>query len=160
VALLNRRNRADQETDRRFRELSLQVREMQSRLERCEAVIRTRRDEGQGAEPFAMPGTWSSRPAALLGKRGSGRAGGPAGDHFAEPKLIAVPNLSAGFDRQATHSGLSHRHAAIWDLADSGASAEVIARATGQPIGQIELILGLRRQLDGGRTSIPHASHE
>ncbi len=44
--------------------------------------------------------------------------------------------------------GLSQRYAAIWDLADSGASPDVIARATGQPIGQIELILGLRRQYE------------
>ena len=57
-------------------------------------------------------------------------------------------------------SGLTQRYAAIWALADKGATAEVIARATGQPIGQIELILGLRRQIDGTRTTIPHASHE
>jgi hypothetical protein len=35
----------------------------------------------------------------------------------------------------------------------------VIAKATGQPIGQIELILGLRRHIDGSRTTIPHAPH-
>ena len=58
------------------------------------------------------------------------------------------------------HSGLQQRYAAIWDLADSGASPDVIARATGLPIGQIELILGLRRPPDGSRTNIPHASHE
>ena len=56
-------------------------------------------------------------------------------------------------------NGLTQRYAAIWSLAASGSSAEVIARATGQPVGQIELILGLRRQIDGTRTTIPHASH-
>ena len=35
-----------------------------------------------------------------------------------------------------------------------------VARATGQPIGQIELILGLRRQIDGARTTISHVAHE
>jgi hypothetical protein len=34
-----------------------------------------------------------------------------------------------------------------------------MARASGQPMGQIELILGLRRQIDGTSTSIPHAPH-
>jgi hypothetical protein len=55
---------------------------------------------------------------------------------------------------------MSQRYSAIWTLADTGASAEVIARATGQPIGQIELILGLRRQIDGARATSSHASHD
>jgi hypothetical protein len=56
-------------------------------------------------------------------------------------------------------SGLTQRYAAIWTLADNGGSPEVIARATGQPRGQIDLILGLRRQVDANRTTIPHAPH-
>jgi hypothetical protein len=76
-----------------------------------------------------------------------------------ERALIAVPNLTAAPSnlRDASVSGLTQRYAAIWTLADQGASPEVIARATGQPIGQIELILGLRRQIDGTRTTISHA---
>jgi hypothetical protein len=77
-----------------------------------------------------------------------------------EPTLIAVPNLEASpGDRVENISGLKERHAAIWALAERGATPEVIARATGQPIGQIELVLGLRRQFDGSRTSISHAPH-
>ncbi len=77
-----------------------------------------------------------------------------------ERPLIAVPNLAAAAnDRDLVVNGLTQRYAAIWSLAASGSSAEVIARATGQPIGQIELILGLRRQIDGTRTTIPHAPH-
>jgi hypothetical protein len=78
-----------------------------------------------------------------------------------EETLIAVPNLATtpANDRDAAVNGLTQRYSAIWTLADQGASAEVIARATGQPIGQIELILGLRRQIDGNRTAIPHAPH-
>jgi hypothetical protein len=56
-------------------------------------------------------------------------------------------------------NGLKERYAAIWALADKGATLEQMARATGQPIGQIELILGLRRQIDGPPTRIPHAPH-
>ncbi len=77
-----------------------------------------------------------------------------------EPPLIAVPRLEASpGDRDAAISGLTERYAAIWALADNGAKPDVIARATGQPIGQIELILGLRRQIDGSRTTISHAAH-
>jgi hypothetical protein len=66
-----------------------------------------------------------------------------------EPALISVPNLEGGpNDRDATISGLKERYAAIWALADTGAATETISRATGQPMGQIELILGLRRQID------------
>ena len=56
-------------------------------------------------------------------------------------------------------SVLKERYAAIWALADSGATLEQMARSSGQPVGQIELILGLRRQIDGNSTTIPHAPH-
>ena len=73
-----------------------------------------------------------------------------------EPFLIAVPNLEpAPNDRGVTVNGLKERYAAIWALADSGATLEEMARATGQPIGQIELILGLSRQIDGGPRASP-----
>jgi nicotinamide mononucleotide (NMN) deamidase PncC len=66
------------------------------------------------------------------------------------PTLIAVPDLA-----EASHSSpapaaaeLGQRFGTIWELATTGASAEQIARRTGQPVGQVELILGLRRQLE------------
>jgi hypothetical protein len=48
---------------------------------------------------------------------------------------------------------LGRRFAAVWEMADSGATPEAIARETGHPIGQVELILGLRRRIpaEGGR---------
>ena len=78
-----------------------------------------------------------------------------------EPAMIAVPNLAgAPNDREASVSGLTQRYAAIWTLADNGGSPEVIARATGQPRGQIDLILGLQRQVDANRTTdTPCAPH-
>jgi hypothetical protein len=42
---------------------------------------------------------------------------------------------------------LARRFARIWGMADRGASADRIAAATGQPIGQVELVLNLRRRL-------------
>ncbi len=65
----------------------------------------------------------------------------------AGPTLISVPNLAAGSIPSASaDSDLASRYATIWEQAEAGAPAEAIARATGQPIGQVELILGLKRR--------------
>jgi hypothetical protein len=64
------------------------------------------------------------------------------------PTLIAVPHLPAPASEGSAAAELDRRFGAIWALADSGASADEIARNTGQPIGQVELILGLRRQVN------------
>jgi hypothetical protein len=67
------------------------------------------------------------------------------------PTLITVPSMAApGSEiivREAAET-LSHRYGPIWDLADAGETASAIARTTGHPIGQIELILALRRQAE------------
>ena len=63
------------------------------------------------------------------------------------PTLIAVPNLAATSADAPVPSELGRRFATVWAMADSGATADKIAVATGQPVGRIELILGLRRQL-------------
>jgi hypothetical protein len=69
------------------------------------------------------------------------------------PTLITVPDLSAPpAEASEASAELARRYGPLWDLADSGASAESIARASGQPIGQVELILGLRRR----SRSVPH----
>jgi hypothetical protein len=153
VALLNRRTRADRATEQALGELSQQVRELRSRLERCEASLRARGEDASAGSP---PGR---RPASA-GKGAVVRIIDAPREDLNEPTLIKVPRLAAAEARPAMPSGLTQRYAAIWELAESGASPDAIARATGQPIGQIELILGLRRQLDPARTTIPHASHE
>jgi hypothetical protein len=65
------------------------------------------------------------------------------------PTLITVPNLAASVPDalSAAAAELGQRFGAIWALADSGQAPEAIAQTTGQPVGQVELILGLRRQL-------------
>jgi hypothetical protein len=70
------------------------------------------------------------------------------------PTLIAVPDLAAQ-PSPAAAAELGRRFGAVWELADAGLASEEIARRTGQPIGQVELVLGLRRQLAaaGGRSS-------
>lgn len=80
------------------------------------------------------------------------RRGDPARpEPAAGPTLIAVPNLAApaGEPTAPVSPDLVQRFGAIWEMADAGDSAGSIARATGQPIGQVELILGLKRQLGG-----------
>jgi hypothetical protein len=77
------------------------------------------------------------------------------------PTLITVPALSlsasgAAAEAAAAAEELGRRFGAIWGLADAGATADAIACTTELPIGQVELILGLRRQLShasqpGGR---------
>jgi hypothetical protein len=163
VALMHRRSRMERQTDRRFLELSAQLRALQDRLERCESSFQgLPRGSADLAHP-SVPRLRSVRATATLGRLAPERVEVASGVSQHEPRLIAIPNLaSTASDREATLSSLTQRYAAIWTLADTGASPDVIARATGQPIGQIELILGLRRQIDGARpnTTISHARHE
>jgi hypothetical protein len=87
-----------------------------------------------GAEPAAGPVQRTDRgKASAVGR----------------PTLIVVPNLATttpdASSAAAAAAELSQRFGAIWALADSGLSSDAIARETGQPIGQVELILGLRQ---------------
>lgn len=62
------------------------------------------------------------------------------------PVLIAVPDLVERTDHTGDlPEGFALRFGAIWALADAGESSAAIARATQLPIGQVDLILGLRR---------------
>src|SRR5271157_2019169 len=76
-----------------------------------------------------------------------------------EPTLIAVPDLGAVEEEPEGRAGseLGERHGEAWTLAAAGVPSEEIARQTGQPIGQIELIVGLYRRLHSSRGSIDHA---
>jgi hypothetical protein len=160
VAIWHRRDRAARVGEGSIRELGDQLVSLRARLDRCEASIHTLRDGPAAPELTSTPENGVFRRPAPPGKSRPVVRLGPALDDVREPTLITVPKLAAAQDRQAMQGGLGQRYAAIWDLAQKGASPDVIARATGQPIGQIELILGLRRQLDANRTNIPHASHE
>jgi hypothetical protein len=76
-----------------------------------------------------------------------------------EPTLIAIPDLGAVEEESDKRAGseLGERHGEAWTLAAAGVPPEEIARQTGQPIGQIELIVGLYRRLHSSRGSIDHA---
>jgi hypothetical protein len=159
VAMHHRKTRLEQLMETRWNQTTAELRRLESRLAEAEAARRSANSKPEftpadgAANGRAHPkgpfhANWRRSPETHLERNGD------------EPSLIAVPDL-AGLpeERDSSTSPLSQRYAAIWALAETGASPEVIARATGQPIGQIELILGLRRHIDGSRTTIPHAPH-
>jgi hypothetical protein len=76
----------------------------------------------------------------------------------AAPSLIAVPDLSyqgdgAGDDAES----LARKHGDVWALVEAGRDPSEIADATGRPIGQVELIVGLYRQYQAPRNVGDHA---
>jgi hypothetical protein len=158
VALLQRRSQLAQQVEKRFHELTRRLHELQVRVQRCESSWKTQAGPGK-AKPAGSTREWPILASTPLASFVPGRTAIQPATLGEESPLITVPNLaSTTQDRQAMHGALSQRYAAIWTLADGGASSDVIARATGQPIGQIDLILGLRRQIDGARTKRPQPS--
>ena len=117
---------------------------------------------GKASEPATPPGGQPGGRRQESGLRGSFLAEleGDSTQSNPEPKpiptLISVPTLEAHSDEDAIQAGdsLGRRHAAVWQLADEGRSPEEIASAAGQPVGEIELILALRRRV---RTSPPES---
>jgi len=77
------------------------------------------------------------------------------------PTLISIPDLGheGPIDRQSG-AELGQKYQAVWTLAVSGSSPEEIARRTGQPIGEIELIIGLQRSLQPAQGELPHVRSE
>ncbi len=84
----------------------------------------------------------------------------PAADP-SHPTLISIPDLGheGPTDRQSG-AELSQKYQAVWTLAVSGLSPEEIARQTGQPIGEVELIIGLQRSLQPAQGVLPHVRSE
>lgn len=78
----------------------------------------------------------------------------------AVPTLISIPCLDSFSeeDLQAAGDSLGRRHATVWNLADSGLSPEAISTSTGRPIGEIELILALRRRIQSATPAVPRDS--
>jgi hypothetical protein len=68
---------------------------------------------------------------------------GPAAVPRATAPVAPAPVVS--IESSAPSAPLDARHGAIYHLADAGLSPVQIARQTGLPTGQVELIIGLRR---------------
>ncbi len=104
-------------------------------------VVEAGATAGPTAGLVAPPGRDGARRAALPA---TGRVDAPA----PPAPLIAVPSLAAPGSAEAAGEAaaeLGRRFGEVWARADSGATASAIAGATGHPVGQVELILGLRR---------------
>jgi hypothetical protein len=160
VALYHRRSRLETAIDRKYQYLVVQLRELESRIVQLESAGSDGRRSQSPALARASTRADSPAEATRHVKSPWWRVPSVGAKNPDELSLISVPNLEpARSDRGVTVNGLKERYATIWELADSGATIEQMARATGQPIGQIELIIGLRRQIDGRPTSIPDAPH-
>jgi hypothetical protein len=125
--------KARYELARRLDELAGRHRALEARLARIEAS-----SIGAAMAIASHPG--GPRVGRRADRGTSATSGGPT--------LIAVPNLASPPSMASEAAAeLDRRFGAVWAMADSGAPIEVMARETGYPIGQVELILGLRRQL-------------
>jgi hypothetical protein len=115
------------EVARRLEELTNRHRALEARLAKLEAAAELPLVEGRRASRRVDPGE-----AAIGG-----------------PTLIAIPSLGAPASPSTeTADELARRFGAVWALADAGLPTEAVARETGYPVGQVELILGLRRRLN------------
>jgi|GEM_PF-522038 len=162
---VSRRVAAQVET--RYAKLESVIRDADQRIARLEALTRA---VGSGPTPGA-----GAYPAGGLGPSAGGRAGpsADAGDEpvfqpglgapavvgpGAPPVLVtprgptAFPNAPPSALPQAPPPGpaeatapRSERFRRIYEMADAGASALAIADALQIPLGEVELILGLRR---------------
>ena len=131
------------EISRGIENLAERQRAVESLLTRLEA-----REAARAAPTVAPAPLWGSAPSWGASSSPPRRIDRGETNAARGPTLIAVPHLAAPAHEGSAAADLDRRFGAIWALADSGASADEIARSTGQPIGQVELILGLRRQLN------------
>ena len=136
IAMARRSGRARAESEA----LARRVDDLSLRLRAVEAAV------GPRSAPQMTPRPVPSRPRHRIDP--------PTPTAISGPTLIAVPSMASDGSEAVAHdaaAGLGRRFGPIWELADAGEPAEAIARATGQPIGQVELILALRRQADAPR---------
>jgi hypothetical protein len=154
VALLRKLDLLRVHSERRLDELNSRLNLIESRL-----------DSFTGGTAKPPPPRDGILGPELVGPGRSGGASFPRPRPFEPsvppggPPLIAVPNLAAEEDEPdlQAESELVKRHAEVWPLAAAGMPPAEISRQTGQPIGQVELIVGLYRRLHASRGRIDHA---
>ena len=125
--------KARYEVARRLDDLAGRHRALEARLARVEASAT------EAAIAIAShPG--GPRPGRRIDRGEPAPSGGPT--------LISVPDLSAPPSSTSEAAAeLDRRFGPVWAMADEGVPVDAISRETGYPIGQVELILGLRRRL-------------
>lgn len=142
------------QTEQRLRMLTQHLLVIESRIDELENHGRRAPDGHQNRPGHSAPGE------SKQGRRTQSFLDGREDRNTRnEPALIAVPDLGAVEQESEGRAGseLGERHGEAWTLAAAGVPPEEIARQTGQPIGQIELIVGLYRRLHSSGGSIDHA---
>jgi hypothetical protein len=126
-------------------ELARRVDELLGKHRALEA--RLARLESSSTAPVA-PGAIAARPR---NPRSARRVDPGTLATLSGPTLISVPDLTAPpASNSEAAAELDRRFGPVWAMADEGMPIDAIARETGYPIGQVELILGLRRRLLAG----------
>jgi len=160
-------NTTRSDTERRLQMLTQRLLVIESRIAELEnqnqraqnTPARKKRIVGQAFQPDSEP-CQAGKPD-LLPSRGSQALLDERNDQDARDQqtLIAIPDM--GSVEEELHAGagneLGERHGEAWTLAAAGVPPADIARQTGQPIGQVELIVGLYRRLHSSRGSNDHA---
>jgi hypothetical protein len=125
--------------------------ELAGLVHRLEGMLERLEPEAPGRPRHAAAPKLAARAQRVVFSLAKAQPSTASDEAPAAPTLITVPGLADAPHTASTDpasSDLGQRFAAVWELADAGASPEAIARRTGHPIGQVELILGLRRQLE------------
>ena len=121
VALHHRKSRLENLFESAWNELTAEMRRLEGRLALAEQASQSARESKISFPPrTARTGELPNRPFLSSWRRIPETHVEPQED---ETSLISVPNLAAGQeDRETTSSSLSQRYAAIWTLADQGAT--------------------------------------
>jgi hypothetical protein len=119
------------------------------RVEQSRRASKEAEPSGRAA-PAARSSAWPSGPPRIDPRQ----VATPVA-RASRPILIRVPSLkdAAGQkDREDAGVQLARLHAPIWERAERGQTAAEIAGATGRPLGEVEVVLALRRRIVGMRT--------
>jgi hypothetical protein len=154
--LTMRQQRTRYEMEGRLADLARRVRSIEARVEGFESRIDplARKYEQGKSTGLAVPTAWRKESQGSSAPSSAGK-----GEPRTSPTLIAIPDLAVPEEvrEHQAQSELGQRHGQVWALADAGVPPEEIARQTRQPIGQVELILGLYRQVHSSGGPASHA---
>jgi hypothetical protein len=146
------------QVDRRIHDLTRRLGQVESNLEQAGGETQVGKDTEVAGSGSWKSSPWSHTQASEKPPTGTAMITAEPGAAAARPTLISVPNLADDGRPVDPRLGsdLGQKHSEVWLLADAGVACEEIARRTGQPIGQVELIVALHRRLHPSRGPAEH----
>lgn len=91
--------------------------------------------------------------------KGQQREASAAARSESPPSLISIPDMTTRPpDESDDAANLAQKHAEVWAMAERGLAAAEIARSTRRPIGEVELILGLRGRRNASKSAGDHVN--